>query len=84
MDLFEAKHVEAAGATLSVRWQGTGPPLLFLHGFPQTSLMGVILPKAWRTASRLFARICAATEGAVVRCRRRTTHRTRNVPWPPT
>jgi len=60
MDQFEAKHVEGAGATLSVRWQGTGTPLLLLHGFPQTSLM-------WRyLAERLthrFTVVCADLRG---------------------
>ena len=83
MDQSEAKHVEAAGATLLVWCQGMGPPLLLLHGFPQTSLMWRYLAERLAHRFTVSARISAATEGAVVRRRLRTTHRTRNAPWRP-
>ena len=60
MDQSEAKHVEAAGATLLVWCQGMGPPLLLLHGFPQTSLMWRYL--AERLAHR-FTVVCADLRG---------------------
>jgi haloacetate dehalogenase len=36
---FEARHVDAGEATIHVRVAGTGPPLLLLHGYPQTGAM---------------------------------------------
>ena len=35
----ELSQVEVGGGTLSVRTAGSGPPLLLLHGYPQTHLM---------------------------------------------
>jgi haloacetate dehalogenase len=46
---FERRRVETAGATINLVTAGTGPPLLLLHGYPQTHLM-------WRkVAPRLAA-----------------------------
>ncbi|MCV3210933.1 alpha/beta hydrolase [Mesorhizobium sp. YC-39] len=36
---FEAKTLQVAGTSIFVRVGGTGPPLLLLHGFPETHLM---------------------------------------------
>ena len=35
---FEARRITTAGATIHVRTAGSGPPLLLLHGFPQTNV----------------------------------------------
>jgi haloacetate dehalogenase len=46
---FERRRVETAGASINLVTAGTGPPLLLLHGYPQTHLM-------WRkVAPRLAA-----------------------------
>src|SRR5919197_1671734 len=46
--------------TIFVRWYGCGPPLLLLHGFPETHLM-------WRSVAPLLARnftvVCADLRG---------------------
>lgn len=38
-DGFEARDVDAGEATIHVRVAGSGPPLLLLHGYPQTGAM---------------------------------------------
>ena len=38
-DGFELKHVETDEVTIRLRQGGAGPPLLLLHGFPQTHAM---------------------------------------------
>lgn len=56
MDDFDTAYVETSQTTIFVRRSGSDPPLLLLHGFPQTHLM-------WReVAPRLageFTVICA-------------------------
>jgi haloacetate dehalogenase len=53
-------HIDTGGARIFVRTAGTGPPLLLLHGFPQTHLM-------WRniapTLARDFTVVCADLRG---------------------
>lgn len=39
MDLFTAQHIETSEATIFARVGGSGPPLLLLHGFPETHHM---------------------------------------------
>ena len=36
---FERRAIETAGATIHTVWGGSGPPLLLLHGSPQTHVM---------------------------------------------
>ncbi len=36
---FDARDIETSGARIRVRFGGAGPPLLMLHGYPQTSAM---------------------------------------------
>jgi haloacetate dehalogenase len=36
---FATHHIETSGATVHVRTAGVGPPLLLLHGFPQTNVV---------------------------------------------
>jgi haloacetate dehalogenase len=45
---FERKQLETARGTVCAQVGGSGPPLLLLHGYPQTSLM-------WRDAGPLMA-----------------------------
>jgi haloacetate dehalogenase len=53
-------HIETGVTTIFVRTEGAGPPLLLLHGFPQTHLM-------WRDVAPLLARrftvVCADLRG---------------------
>jgi len=48
-DAFEAMEVRTEDARIFLRRAGTGPPLLLLHGFPQTHVM-------WRDLAPLLAR----------------------------
>src|SRR2546428_1935829 len=60
MDDFETAEVETGETRIFVRSSGSGPPLLLLHGFPQTHLM-------WRSVAPLLARtftvVCADLRG---------------------
>jgi len=60
LDGFVSAEIEAGDAVIFVRWSGSGPPLLLLHGFPQTHLM-------WRGVAALLARrftvVCADLRG---------------------
>jgi haloacetate dehalogenase len=59
-EAFEALEVEGDGASIFVRRFGSGPPVLLLHGFPQTHLM-------WRAVAPLlierFTVVCADLRG---------------------
>jgi haloacetate dehalogenase len=46
---FESAKLGTGDTALFVRWAGSGPPLLLLHGFPQTHLM-------WREVAPRLAR----------------------------
>jgi haloacetate dehalogenase len=56
MDRFTTSEIQTDETTIFVRSYGSGPPILLLHGFPQTHLM-------WRSVAPLLARnftvICA-------------------------
>ena len=39
MDAFESRRIKTSGAEIAVWTAGSGPPLLLLHGYPQTHLM---------------------------------------------
>jgi haloacetate dehalogenase len=60
MDGFTTADIETGTTSIFVRWSGSGPPLLLLHGFPETHLM-------WRDAALLLARrftvVCADLRG---------------------
>ncbi len=57
---FEAAEVQTGETSIFIRRSGSGPPLLLLHGFPQTHLM-------WRDVAPLLARrftvVCADLRG---------------------
>jgi haloacetate dehalogenase len=59
-DDFASAEIQTPGATIFLRHSGSGPPLLLLHGFPQTHLM-------WRSVAPLLARrftvVCADLRG---------------------
>jgi haloacetate dehalogenase len=60
LDGFESTTVQTDETSIFVRRSGTGPPLLLLHGFPQTHLM-------WRDVAPILARdftvVCADLRG---------------------
>lgn len=60
MDAFESTTIDTGETHIFVRWSGSGPPLLLLHGFPQTHLM-------WRAIAPLltndFTVVCADLRG---------------------
>ncbi|MEP6732275.1 MAG: alpha/beta hydrolase [bacterium] len=60
MEEFSERQIDIEGASIFVRCTGDGPPLLLLHGFPETHLM-------WRdVAPRLaqrFTVVCADLRG---------------------
>jgi haloacetate dehalogenase len=51
MDGFASEQIETGETSIFVRSSGSGPPLLLLHGFPQTHLM-------WRSVASRLARRC--------------------------
>jgi haloacetate dehalogenase len=51
LDGFTADEIDVGDTTIFVRSAGTGPPVLLLHGFPQTHLM-------WRAIAPLLAQRC--------------------------
>src|SRR5499426_4692164 len=60
LDSFKAAEIRTGETTIYARWGGSGPPILLLHGFPQTHLM-------WREVAPLLAHrftvICADLRG---------------------
>jgi haloacetate dehalogenase len=60
MDDFTTLEIETDETRIFVRWHGAGPPVLLLHGFPQTHLM-------WRHVAPLLAQtwtvVCADLRG---------------------
>jgi haloacetate dehalogenase len=60
MDDFATAEIQTGETSIFVRSSGSGPPILLLHGFPQTHLM-------WRSVAPLLARsftvICADLRG---------------------
>jgi haloacetate dehalogenase len=60
MEDFEVAEVDTGETRIFLRRSGAGPPLLLLHGFPQTHLM-------WRSVAPLLARdftvVCADLRG---------------------
>jgi haloacetate dehalogenase len=60
MQDFRTADIDTGETTIFTRWSGSGPPLLLLHGFPQTHLM-------WRDIAPILARdftvVCADLRG---------------------
>ncbi len=60
MDYFTTNDIRTSETDIFVRWTGSGPPILLLHGFPQTHLM-------WRSVAPLlacsFTVVCADLRG---------------------
>jgi haloacetate dehalogenase len=60
METFAAAEIETGETTIFIRSAGSGPPVLLLHGFPETHLM-------WRHVAPLLARnytvVCADLRG---------------------
>jgi len=60
LDDFQAAEIDTGETSIFARWSGSGPPVLLLHGFPQTLLM-------WRGVAPLLTRhftvVCADLRG---------------------
>ena len=60
LDDFQAAEIDTGETSIFARWSGSGPPVLLLHGFPQTHLM-------WRGVAPLLTRhftvVCADLRG---------------------
>jgi hypothetical protein len=68
MDDFTSAEIETGESTIFVRSHGAGPPILLLHGFPQTHLnVTRCSPRCLPATSPWSAPICAATDAAPVR-----------------
>src|SRR6266566_4827488 len=48
-DAFDTVTIQTSRTSIFARWGGSGPPVLLLHGFPETHLM-------WRTVAQRLAR----------------------------
>jgi pimeloyl-ACP methyl ester carboxylesterase len=48
-DAFDTVTIQTSRSSVFARWGGSGPPVLLLHGFPETHLM-------WRAVAPLLAR----------------------------
>ena len=57
---FASRHVETAGATIALACGGSGPPLLLLHGYPQTHAMWHRIAPA---LARRYTVVCADLRG---------------------
>src|ERR1700739_2006029 len=55
---FEQRQIETSGATINLVTGGSGPPLLLLHGYPQTHVM-------CRTVAPRWARACTVVVPAL-------------------
>jgi haloacetate dehalogenase len=80
-DGFEASTVDANETTIFIRRKGNGPPLLLLHGFPQTHAM-------WHAVAPMlgdaFTVICADLRGYGASGKpssSQITRRTRRLQW---
>jgi haloacetate dehalogenase len=60
LEEFETTEIQTEQTSIFVRWRGNGPPILLLHGFPQTHLM-------WHSVAPLltdqFTVVCADLRG---------------------
>jgi haloacetate dehalogenase len=60
LDQFETAEIQTGETNIFLRWSGSGPPLLLLHGFPETHLM-------WREVAprlaRHFTTVCPDLRG---------------------
>jgi hypothetical protein len=78
---FEEALINVGETTVFTRSKGYGPPLLLLHGIPETHLMWhAIAPRLANTFTS-SVRTCAVTGRAESRLRRPLMHRTLRVRW---
>lgn len=57
---FDARTIDVGETTIFARWGGGGPPLLFLHGFPETHVMWHRVAPA---LAATFTVVCADLRG---------------------
>ena len=57
---FQTRNVRTSGATIHLEWGGNGPPVLLLHGYPETHAMW---HKVAPELSRDYTVVCADLRG---------------------
>ena len=78
---FKLSTVTVSEGAMRVRYGGSGPPLLMLHGNPQTHAMWhAVAPKLARTYT-VSARICVAMAGRSSQLSAPITRPIRKPPW---
>ena len=55
---FTLDYVDVGEAVLRVRYGGTGPPVLLLHGVRVLTRRGIASHRSWPVHTRSSARIC--------------------------
>ena len=81
---FKPFKVKTTGAEINGVIGGSGPPILLLHGAPQSHITGGWSRRSWRRRAPSSCPTCAATATAASRPTARTTSTTRSAPWPST
>jgi haloacetate dehalogenase len=84
-DGFERVRIDTGEATINAVHGGTGPPVLLLHGFPQTSAMWHrVAPVLAERHTVVAADLRGYGDSSRPRRRATTTRATRSARWPPT
>ena len=81
---FELSRRTVGEVSLRFRVGGSGPPLLLLHGYPQTHAMWDPVAAGLAADFTVVAPTCAATAGARHHRPCPGTRRTASAPWLPT
>ena len=79
---FTARRIQTSGAVIHTLVGGSGPPLLLIHGYPQTHVeWHKLVPTLAQRFTVVYDRSCAATATAASRPTATTTPPTRSAPW---
>ena len=84
MDFFEEfglDHIDTGEAVLRVRWGGSGPPVVLLHGHPRTHVTWHAVAAELPAGTRLSVLICVDTASRRTPRSFRITPRIRSGQW---